>query len=408
MASLFFAVLYICRNLSMENKRQIIYLDNNATTPIDKRVLEAMMPFLTSEFANANSTHQFGVGAYEAVKVARKQVAELVCAEPHEIVFTSGSTEAINLAIKGIAENYQKKGKHIVTVLTEHSAVLDTCQYLETKGYEVTCLSVNADGLIDLNELKSVLRDDTILVSVMLANNETGVIQPIKEIAELTHNVGALFMSDATQAVGKILINVDDFGIDLLCMSGHKLYAPKGVGALFVRQRDNRVKIPALLHGGGHEKGLRSGTLNVPGIVALGTACELAQKEMQINSEKIRELRDYLETELLKIDETSVNGSLENRLYNTSNILFSGADSDAMIMGLSNPETDLPLIAVSNGSACTSASIEPSHVLIAMGLNETEAFNSIRFSVGKFNTKDEIDVVIDSVKNTVAELRAMA
>jgi cysteine desulfurase len=294
----------------MEAKKQVIYLDNNATTQIDKRVLDAMMPFLTNEFANANSTHQFGVHAYEAVKSARVQVSELIGAEAHEIVFTSGSTEAINLAIKGVAENYQSKGKHIVTVSTEHSAVLDTCQYLETKGFEVTYLSVKSDGLIDLNELKTVLRDDTILVSVMLANNETGVIQPIKEIAELSHGVGALFMSDATQAVGKIAVNVDELGIDLLCLSGHKLYAPKGVGALYVRQRMNRVKIPALLHGGGHEKGLRSGTLNVPGIVALGEACAIAKKELSKNAESIGALRDYLETELLKIEGTSVNGNI--------------------------------------------------------------------------------------------------
>lgn len=391
----------------MEAKKQVIYLDNNATTQIDKRVLDAMMPFLTNEFANANSTHQFGVYAYEAVKSARVQVAELIGAEANEIVFTSGSTEAINLAIKGVAENYQSKGKHIVTVSTEHSAVLDTCQYLETKGFEVTYLSVKADGLLDLDELKTVLRDDTILVSVMLANNETGVLQPIKEIAELSHGVGALFMTDATQAVGKIAVNVDELGIDLLCLSGHKLYAPKGVGALYVRQRMNRVKMPALLHGGGHEKGLRSGTLNVPGIVALGEACAIAKKELSKNAESIGALRDYLETELLKIDGTTVNGNTSSRLFNTSNILFRGADSDAIIMGLSNPETDLPLIAVSNGSACTSASIEPSHVLTAMGLDEVAAFSSIRFSIGKFNTKKEMDIVIDAVKNVVIGLRAM-
>jgi len=389
------------------NIKQVIYLDNNATTQIDKRVLESMMPFLTNEFANANSTHQFGVHAYEAVKTARVQVAELIGAEAHEIVFTSGSTEAINLAIKGVAENYQSKGKHIVTVSTEHSAVLDTCQYLESKGFEVTYLSVTSDGLIDLNELKSVLRADTILVAVMLANNETGVIQPIKEIAELAHSFGALFMSDATQAVGKMPVNVDELGIDLLCLSGHKLNATKGVGALFVRQRMNRVKIPTLLHGGGHEKGMRSGTLNVPGIVALGAACSIAQKEMSKNAESIGALRDYLETELLKIDGTSVNGNIENRLYNTSNILFRGADSDAVIMGLNNTDNDLPIIAVSNGSACTSSSIEPSHVLTAMGLDETAAFNCIRFSVGKFNTKEEIDIVIDSVKDVVSTLRLM-
>ena len=388
-------------------KKQVIYLDNNATTQIDKRVLDEMMPFLTDEFANANSTHQFGVHAYEAVKAARVQVSEIIGAEAHEIVFTSGSTEAINLAIKGVAENYQTKGKHIVTVSTEHSAVLDTCQYLENKGFAVTYLPVKADGLIDFKELKSVLRDDTILVSVMLANNETGVIQPIKEIAELAHSFGALFMSDATQAVGKIPINVDELGIDLLCLSGHKLNAPKGVGALFVRQRMNRVKIPAFLHGGGHEKGMRSGTLNVPGIVALGAACSIAQKEMSKNAESIGALRDYLESELLKIDGTSVNGNVENRLYNTSNLLFRGTDSDAVIMGLSNTDNDLPLIAVSNGSACTSASIEPSHVLTAMGLDEIAAFSSVRFSVGKFNTKEEMDIVIDSVKDVVCTLRLM-
>lgn len=391
----------------MNNKNNIIYLDNNATTSIDQNVLDKMMPFLTSEYANASSTHLFGVTAYDAVKTARSLVSDLIGAEPYEIVFTSGSTESINLAIKGVAENYQSKGKHIVTVSTEHSAVLDTCKYLETKGFEFTYLSVKSDGLIDLNELKSVLHEDTILVTVMLANNETGVIQPIKEIAELSHRVGALFMSDATQAVGKIAVIVDELGIDLLCLSGHKLYAPKGVGALYVRQRMKRVKIPALLHGGGHEKGLRSGTLNAPGIVALGEACAIAKRELSKNAESIGALRDYLETELLKIEGTSVNGNTSSRLFNTSNILFRGADSDAIIMGLSNPDNDLPLIAVSNGSACTSASIEPSHVLTAMGLDEVAAFSSIRFSIGKFNTQKEMDIVIDAVKSVVKGLREM-
>jgi cysteine desulfurase len=391
----------------MNNQKQIIYLDNNATTPIDKRVLDAMMPFLTDNFANANSTHQFGVGAYDAVKVARKQVAELIGADAHEIIFTSGSTEAINLAIKGVAENYGTKGKHIVTITTEHPAVLDTCKFLETKGYEVSYLPVLPDGLIDLNELKSVLRKDTILVTVMLANNETGVLQPIKQISELAHDVGALFMTDATQAVGKIPIVLDDLGIDLMCMSGHKLYAPKGIGALYVRQRLNRVRLPALLHGGGHERGFRSGTLNVPGIVGLGAACALAKKEMSANEEHILTLRNYLESELLKIEGTSVNGNIQTRLYNTSNILFNGVDSDAMIMGLSNPENDMPLIAVSNGSACTSATIDPSHVLVAMGLDEASAFNSIRFSIGKFNSKDEMNIVIRNVKNEVYRMRSL-
>lgn len=387
--------------------KKVIYLDNNATTPIDPRVLEAMMPYLTHEFANANSTHQFGVNAYEAVKKARKQVAELIAAEPHEIVFTSGATEAINLAIKGVAENYQHKGKHMVTVTTEHSAVLDCCKYLEKKGFEVTYLPVRTDGLLDLEVVKDTIRPDTILVSVMLANNETGVIQPIEQIAQMAHEKGALFMSDTTQAVGKIPVDVDAMGIDLLCMSGHKIYAPKGVGALYVRQRENRVKLPALLHGGGHEKGLRSGTLNVPGIVALGTACALAQKEMSTNAEKIKTLRDYLESELLKIEGTSVNGNREQRLYNTSNILFRGIDSDALILGLSNPENDEPMIAVSNGSACTSASMEPSHVLVAMGLEEVDAFCSVRISFGTPNTKDKIEQTPYWIINQIEKLRTL-
>ena len=387
--------------------KKIIYIDNNATTQIDSRVLDAMMPFLTNEFANANSTHRFGINAFEAVKSARAHVADLIGSEAHEIVFTSGSTEAINLAIKGVAENYQTKGKHIITVSTEHSAVLDTCRYLEGKGFEITYMPVKEDGLINLTELKTILRNDTILVSVMLANNETGVIQPIKEIAKLSHEVGAVFMSDATQAIGKIAVNVDELDIDLLCLSGHKLYAPKGIGALYVRQRKNRIKIPALLHGGGHEKGLRSGTLNVPGIIALGEACTIAKREMSKNAENIGALRDYLEHELLKIDGASLNGNSTSRLFNTSNILLRGVDSDAIIMGLSNPDNDFPLIALSNGSACTSTSIKPSHVLTAMGLDETSAFSSIRISLGKFNTKDEIDTVINVIKKTIVELKSM-
>ncbi len=393
--------------MESESKISTIYLDNNATTQIDERVLAEMLPYFTTSFGNANSTHNFGLKAYEAVKQARFRVAELIQAEPNEIIFTSGSTEAINLAIKGVADNYQKRGKHIITVSTEHSAVLDTCKHLELKGFEITILPVNSDGLIDLNELSKAIRMDTILVCVMLANNETGVIQPIKEISHLVHDVGGIFMSDTTQAIGKIPINVDELGIDLLCLSGHKIYAPKGVGALFVRQRINRVTIPAMLHGGGHEKGLRSGTLNVPGIVALGEACLIAKKEFPKYSEKIRSLRDYLETELLKIDGTFINGNVENRLYNTTNILFRGVDSDAIIIGLSNPDNDMPLIAVSNGSACTSALIEPSHVLTAMGLDEVAAFSSIRFSIGKFNSKEEIDIAINALKNVLSGLRAM-
>ncbi len=388
-------------------QRKVIYLDNNATTPIDPRVLEAMMPYLTHEFANANSTHQFGLNAYEAVKNARKQVAELIGAESNEIIFTSGATEAINLAIKGVAEQYASTGKHIVTVTTEHSAVLDTCKYLETRGYEVTYLPVLRDGLLDLDLVKGAIRTDTILVSVMYANNETGVLQPIREIAQLSHETGALFMTDATQAVGKIPIAVDDIDVDLLCMSGHKFYAPKGIGALYVRQRSRRVKLSTLLHGGGHERGLRSGTLNVPGIVGLGRASVVAKAEMAANATRIRAIRDYLETELLKIEGTSVNGSTEHRLYNTCNILFKGVDSDALILGLSNPDSAGPLMAMSNGSACNSTRIEPSHVLCAMGLDAEAAFQCIRISIGTQNNLDELSSVCQTIRDYTTSLRAM-
>lgn len=379
----------------------MIYLDNNATTRIDPRVLETMMPYLTDNFANAASTHAFGLGANDAVKLARQQVSELIGSEMHEVVFTSGATEAINLAIKGAAENYQSKGKHVITAQTEHTAVLDVCRYLENKGFEVTYLPVQSDGLLDLEVLKSALRPDTILVSVMLVNNETGVMQPIKEIAALAHKAGALFMTDGTQAIGKLQVDVDDLGIDLMPLSAHKFYGPKGVGALFIRQRRPwRIKLEALLHGGGHEGGKRSGTLNVAGIAGLGKAAELAQKEMKQDSHRIGNIRDELEKELLKIDGTRINGNLESRLYNVTNILFEGCDSDALIMGLHD-------IAISNGSACTSASIEPSHVLIAHGLSETEAFSCLRFSLGRFNSVEEIERVAGNVRLVVEGLRAM-
>jgi len=365
------------------------------------------MPYLTYEFANANSTHQFGLNAYDAVKTARKQVAELIGAETNEIIFTSGATEAINLAIKGVAEQYADNGKHIVTVATEHSAVLDTCKYLETKGYEVTYLPVERDGLLDKEVVKNRLRDDTILLAVMYANNETGVLQPIQELAAMAHEAGALFMTDATQAVGKLRIDVQELNVDLLCMSGHKFYAPKGIGALYVRQRGRRLKLPALLHGGGHERGLRSGTLNVPGIVSLGKACELALKEMPANEKHIRTLRDRLEAELLEIEGASVNGSTTHRLYNTSNILLEGVDSDALILGLSNSESDEPIIAISNGSACTSANIEPSHVLTSMGLDDLAAFSCIRISLGTPNHDHELTTVSGSVSKLVNNLRSM-
>jgi cysteine desulfurase len=389
-------------------QKRIIYLDNNATTPVDPRVLEVMMPYFTTNFANASSTHKFGLEAHNAVKKARKQVADLIGAEPYEIIFTSGATEAINMAMQGVAENYSGKGKHIITVSTEHPAVLDTCRYLEGKGFEVSYLGVDSEGLIRIEELKSELRTDTILVSVMHVNNETGVIQPIAEIAEIAHSVGAFFMTDATQSAGKIPVSVDAMGIDLLCLSGHKMYAPKGVGALFFRQRLNKVKIPALMHGGGHERGLRSGTLNVPGIVGLGAACEIASKEMLKNAKEIGALRDYLEYELLKIEGASVNGSLKNRLYNTTNLRFDGVDSDALILGLSNPEDDeTPMIAVSNGSACSSASIMPSHVLLGMGLIENDAHCCVRFSLGIFFNSTEISLIINGTIKIIKQLRNM-
>ena len=379
----------------------MIYLDNNATTRIDPCVLETMMPFLTDNFANAASTHPFGVSASDGVKQARQQVADLLGCETHELVFTSGATEAINLAIKGVTETYNSTRKHIVTVQTEHRAVLDVCQYLESRGFEVTYLPVQPDGLLDMDTVKAAIRPDTLLVSVMLVNNETGVIQPVQEIAQLAHDAGALFMTDATQAVGKLPIDVDNLNIDLLAFSAHKLYGPKGAGGLFIRQRrPNKVKLEALLHGGGHERGLRSGTLNVPGIVGLGKAAELSRLEMVRDRQRIGQLRDQLETALLTIPGTRINGGTENRLYNTTNIYFENCDSDALIMGLEN-------IAVSNGSACTASSIDPSHVLLAMGLTETEAFSCLRFSLGRFTTEADVLAAVESVKGVVEELRAL-
>lgn len=375
----------------MKQTYKYIYFDYNSTTPIDPRVLDAMMPYLKDNFANPSSTHYFGQSINEKVKQAREQIADLINAETKELIFTSGATEAINLAIKGIAENYSGKGKHIITVSTEHKAVLDTCKYLESKGYEITYLPVQPNGLIDLAIFEQSLRPDTILVSVMYVNNETGVIQPIKEIASITHIKGALFMTDATQTVGKIAVDVDDLGIDLLCFSGHKMYAPKGIGALFVRQRGNKVKLTPQIHGGGHEQGLRSGTLNVPGIIALGKACEIASQEMFDNQEKICDLRNILETQLLKLPKTSLNCNSKNRIYNTTNICFKGQDANVMIGRMKN-------IAISNGSACSSAVVEPSYVLKAIGLSDEDAFASIRFSLGKYNTIEDIENMVNTIK----------
>ncbi|PKP28173.1 MAG: IscS subfamily cysteine desulfurase [Bacteroidetes bacterium HGW-Bacteroidetes-19] len=367
------------------------YLDYNSTTPVDPRVLEAMLPFLKDKFANPSSTHHFGQSINEYVNQAREQIADFINAESNELNFISGATEAINIAIKGVAESYSNKGKHIITVSTEHKAVLDTCKDLERKGFEVTYLPVQDNGLIELVELNKAIRPDTILVSVMCVNNETGVIQPIKEISKIAHKKGALFMTDATQAVGKIEIDVDDLGIDLLCFSGHKIYAPKGIGALYLRQRGNKVKLTSQIHGGGHEQGIRSGTLNVPGIIALAKACEISSQEMEHNKKNISDLRDSLEVELLKFPNTFLNGDSKKRIYNTSNICFQGHDANVMIGRMKN-------IAISNGSACSSAVVEPSHVLKSMGLNDDDAFASLRFSLGKYNTHKDIEVVVNKIK----------
>ena len=370
---------------------KIIYLDYNSTTPIDTRILEAMLPYLKDNFANPSSTHHFGQAVNEKIIEAREQIANYINAEPNELIFASGATEAINIVIKGVAENYSNKGKHIITVTTEHKAVIDTCKSSERSGFEVTYLPVQKDGSIDLVELEHAIRPDTILVTVMYVNNETGVIQPIKEIASIAHEKGALFMTDAAQAVGKIEIDVDDLGIDLLCFSGHKMYAPKGIGALFCRQRGNKVKLTPQIHGGGQEQGLRSGTLNVPGIIALGKAFEIANQEMAQNQTTIAGLRNFLESELLKLPNTSLISDSENRIFNTTNICFKGQDANVLIGRMKD-------IAVSNGSACSSAVIEPPHVLKAMGLSDDDAFASLRFSLGKYNTIKDIEVVVNKIK----------
>lgn len=372
----------------MNSNQKTTYLDYNSTTLIDPRVLDAMLPFLKDNFANPSSTHHFGQSINGKIKQAREQVADFINSEAKELIFTSGATEAINIAIKGVAESSLNKGKHIITVSTEHKAVLDTCQDIERKGFEITYLPVQSNGLIDLAELEKAIRADTILVSVMYVNNETGVIQPIKEISKIAQEKGVLFMTDATQALGKIEIDVDNLGVDLLCFSGHKIYAPKGIGALYVR---NKIKLTPQTHGGGHEQGLRSGTLNVPGIIALAKACEIARKEMTTTQEIISKLRDILENQLLKLPNTTLNGDIDNRIYNTTNICFKGQDANVMIGRMRD-------IAVSNGSACSSAVVEPSHVLKSMGLNNDDSFASIRFSLGKYNTIQDIEIVVNQIK----------
>ena len=380
-----------------------VYLDNNATTPMDPRVLEAMIPYFTENFGNAASrNHPFGWVAEEAVDYAREQVARLIGADPKEIIFTSGATEGDNLALKGVYEMYASKGNHIITATTEHKAVLDTCKHIEKLGGEVTYLEVKENGLIDLKELEAAMRPTTIMVAIMYANNEIGVIQPVKEISAIAKKHGALFFTDGTQAVGKIPVDVNKDGIDLMAFSAHKMYGPKGVGALYVRRKNPRVKVTAQIDGGGHERAMRSGTLNVPGIVGFGKACELCQLDMGKDTERIGKLRDKLETSLLKLEEAYVNGSTEHRLPHVSNISFKYVEGEGLMMGFNKN------IAVSSGSACTSASLEPSYVLKALGLGDDLAHSSLRFGLGRFTTEEQIDYTIDQVSSTVLKLREMS
>ena len=379
-----------------------IYLDNNATTPLDPRVLETMLPYFNSKFGNAASrNHAFGWAAEEAVDYAREQVAQLIGANEKEIIFTSGATESDNLAIKGVFEMYKEKGDHIITTVTEHKAVLDACKHLEKLGAKVTYLPVKDDGLIDLEQLEAAMTDKTILVSIMYGNNEIGVIQPIKEIAAIAHKHGALFMSDATQAVGKIPVDVIADGIDLMAFSAHKMYGPKGVGALYVRRKNPRVKVTAQMDGGGHERGMRSGTLNVPGIAGFGKACELCRLEMEEESKRLSALRDKLQTSLLELEESYVNGNPTNRLPHVANISFKYVEGEGLMMAMKD-------LAVSSGSACTSASLEPSYVLKSLGLSDDLAHSSIRYGLGRFTTEEEVDFAIAQTKKAVNHLRDLS
>ncbi len=380
-----------------------IYMDNHATTPVDPRVLEAMMPYLTSVFGNAASrNHQFGWEAEEGVERGRDQVAKLIGATAKEIVFTSGATESDNLAIKGVAEMYREKGNHIITQVTEHKAVLDTCKRLEKYGYRVTYLPVQKDGLIDLDDLKRAIDDKTILVTIMAANNEIGVLQPIREIGKICREKGVLFHTDAVQAVGKVPFDVNKDNIDLASISGHKIYGPKGVGALYVRRKNPRVQLAAQIDGGGHERGMRSGTLNVPGIVGLGAACEICMLDMPVESKKLQALRDRLRDKILNnLDEVFINGSWEHRLPQSLNISFAYVEGESLLMGIND-------IAVSSGSACTSATLEPSYVLKALGTGDDLAHSSIRFGIGRFNTEAEVDYIGDRVVETVKRLRELS
>lgn len=382
---------------------RLIYLDNNATTPVDPRVVETMIPYFTQNFGNAASrNHPFGWAAEEGVDYAREMIGKLIGAEDKEIIFTSGATEAINLALKGAFEMYAKKGNHIITVKTEHKAVLDTCKHLEKLGGEVTYLDVNYDATINLAALEAAIKPSTIVICVMYANNETGVIQPIKEIGEMCAKHGVLFMSDITQAAGKIPINVKELGIHLAAFTAHKMYGPKGVGALFVNRIKPRVKVTAQMDGGGHERGMRSGTLNVPGIVGFGRAAEISMAEMQQDAARLSRMRDRLESELSKMEEVTINGNVEHRMPHVTNMSFKHVEGEGLMMTFNQN------IALSSGSACTSASLEPSYVLVAMGLGDDLAHSSLRFSLGRFTTEEDIDFTIDAIRNGVNHMRDLS
>jgi cysteine desulfurase len=380
-----------------------IYMDNHATTPLDPRVLAAMMPYLTEKFGNAASrNHPFGWEAEQGVETAREQIAKLIGATSKEIIFTSGATESDNLAIKGVAYMYREKGNHVITAVTEHKAVLDTCKRLEKEGFRVTYLPVQQDGRIDLEDLKRAIDDKTILVSIMYANNEIGVLQPVAEIGKICRERGVFFHSDATQAVGKVPVDVNKENIDLLSISAHKMYGPKGVGALYVRRRNPRVQLTAIIDGGGHERGMRSGTLNVPGIVGLGAACDIALKDMPQESCRTAGLRNRLRDKIMaELDEVYINGSAEHRLPGNLNISFAYVEGESLLMGIND-------VAVSSGSACTSATLEPSYVLKALGAGDDLAHSSIRFGLGRFNSEAEVDYVAAKVIEVVKKLRELS
>jgi cysteine desulfurase len=380
-----------------------IYMDNHATTPVDPRVVEAMLPYFTEKFGNAASrNHSFGWAGEEAVENARAQVAALIGATPKEIIFTSGATESDNLMIKGVAEMYREKGNHIITQAIEHKAVLDTCKRLEKYGYEVTYLPVRRDGRVDPEDVRKAITPKTILITIMYANNEIGVINPMAEIGKIAKEHGIIFAVDGVQAVGKIPVDVQKDNIDLLSISGHKIYGPKGVGALYVRRRNPRVQLSAIIDGGGHERGMRSGTLNVTGIIGLGKACELAHQEMPEESKRMSALRDRLRKGLeATLDEVYINGSMEHRLPNNLNMSFAYVEGESLLMGIND-------VAVSSGSACTSATLEPSYVLKALGVGEDLAHTSIRFGLGRFNTEEEVDYVTDKMVQVVTKLRELS